>query len=320
MLAENIESETYSRFAVFLLIIDAFLSSAIIALEIGKNIEESTIVFLYVVLPWTILFLTFFNEFTMGFTNLFEGLEALPITQRVFYILLFYFLTFIFLIPIATPFLGMSYSIVFPFMLSLKIRKKNAKYAVISFIILSVLLSLIIFRILWFFYFTYLEKTLKQLMSNLLIASYYFYEVAIIIGASAAIADFVFLIYEGASIYDPSIKIPYRKIKLSQLVLIVIFCLLGFIFPLFYKTLIICFALSITSFVIRRIKGIAPKKKINLATLILYVLYVINGILESGLIIHPLYMLQQDVIRFYILLYAYAVSWIHILLDLRKEV
>lgn len=320
MLANNIKFEVYGRLMVFLLIIDAFSSSIVIAYEIGKNIEEIVIVFFYVALPWIILFLMFFNELAIGFINFSKELEALPITQKVFYFLLFYFLTFIFLIPIATPFLGMLYSIIFPFMLSLKIRKKDKRYAVAIFIISSAILSLIIFQVLWLFYFTYLEETLNRLMSNLLIVSYYFYEIAIIIGGSAAITDFVLLIYEGASMYDPSIKIPYKKIKLFQLVLIITFSLLSYILPLFHKMLVICFVLSLISFVIRKIKGIAPEKRINLATMILYVFYIINNILESGLIIYFFYTLQYDVIRFYILLYAYVVSWVCILSSFKKEV
>jgi len=232
-------------------------------------------ILMILITTWLFILLNNYDVIVEGL-NIFlnKTLEGLSFFYKVFYTIIAIVLTYVLIIPLVSPLLIIAMALYLPYIIARKlaIRNHHALSVIVFFGLATVLVYLLIIMVIPLYVYAKLTVLLFINLFDFII--YLIYSIAMCIGISASLCDFILLIYEGAHAYDASVEVPLKKILITQ-ILISLILIGGF---LYYKieiaSLGLLMSLSILSWYIRRSKGlIRDNLDISMFSALLFVIF-----------------------------------------------
>jgi len=239
--------------------------------------------------PWFIIVYANKLRTTRASFIFIEATSRLSPMYRLFYILNLVFFIILIGIPVTSPILAIfSFLYLFPNMLGDRVQKSKLVKSLLVIIELCVLPISII--IAYRFYLVILQDWIYFLPNIWFSLLPMIYNISLSIASVAALGDFLYLIYQGAHEYDPSVEIPETKILLLQSIILVFF-IIGSVFwsPAFNNIMVLVLFFSLITSLIRRIKGLARSKASDWEKLswTIFGIFIVIGTLKYMSIIFP---------------------------------
>jgi len=224
-----------------------------------ENILVEFIEPIILLLPWVIIIFSNYMIFLRAIWFFKRKMKVLSVMYHVFYFVISAIILYTLIIPALSPLLVISLAAYIPYIVVEKMKKisRNRVIGALIFVVLMAVCIYFFIIILAPFYFIFTRHSIELTLCILSLSIEEIYGIAICIGASAGLGDFILLVYEGAAQYDPSTKIPYGKILIIQGILSGIFILLYVSNGSYMSIIGSLMTISILTWIIRKYKGLS---------------------------------------------------------------